>query len=156
MRISKISRGDVIFWTIIIGICLSLPFLPSPTSDNQIKVQGEAKFGERATSTKVIEPDYSKIALKCHVLERLDKSPLNVCLGKFYESREPNQAYVMGQYFNASSTINISVPYDTDTMMHELYHAVDIFQPNRDDETQAYEFQSLFRQLSDKKLLYAD
>ena len=62
----------------------------------------------------------------------------------------------MGQYFNSSSTININVPYDTDTMMHELYHAVDVFQPNRDDETQAYEFQSLLKKLKEKNLLYAD
>lgn len=153
MHLKKI---DYLFLAFIASICLLIFILPSTTSNIEVKVQEGVKFGKLATSSKAIEPDYSKIALKCTVLERLDGSPLNVCLGKFYDELIPDQAYVMGQYFNSSSTINIHVPYKTDVMMHELYHAVDVFQPNRDDETQAYEFQKLFIQLKEKNLLYAD
>ena len=152
----RINKSDYLFFAFIAFICLLVVILPSTTSNIKVKVQEGVKFGKLATSSKTIEPDYTKIALKCTILERLDGSPLNVCLGKFYEELIPNQSYVMGQYFNSSSTITIHVPYKTDVMMHELYHAVDVYEPNRDDETQAYEFQKLFIQLKEKNLLYAD
>lgn len=153
----KINKKDVIFLSILALFVLLIWFLPTPTSSNEIKVAQGVKFGEIATSTRVIEPDYSKIAFKCDILKRLDDSDLTVCRGKFYENVDTTgHPFVAGQYFNSSSTIFINTPYTTDTMMHELYHAVDVFQPNRDDETQAYEFQKLFIQLKEKNLLYAN
>lgn len=153
----RLNRSDYLFLGIIALVLLGVCLLPTTTSSVDVKVRQGAEFGNLATGTKALEPDYSQITFKCDILKRLDNSDLTVCLGKFYEKVDTTgKPYVAGQYFNSSSTIFINTPYTTDTMMHELYHAVDVFQPNRDDETQAYEFQKLFIQLKEKNLLYAD
>lgn len=90
----------------------------------------------------------------CINLKRLNNQTLKFCSlkAKMDATTTPR---VMGQYDRLTDTILLDKDSPLDRIIHELEHAVDVYQGNqlRDSETKAYEMQSFILQLQEQKII---
>ena len=127
----------------IIMLFLAYKVFARNTQTKEI-INSTAPVVEMATDTKMFD---------LTILKRLDGREL-----KFYKRKEPLElkagiSQVRGYYFRKEDEIYVDNTNETDLILHELFHAVDIGDARKGSEDRAYDFQQLYWQLRDKKII---